>query len=121
MRKFLMAATAALAFVPVWAMARVDNADDTMSSMTSAIAAHHDTSYSYSATYVGSHEMHHGFGIVVILICLVIGVALIALHFLPGIIATRRRHRNMLAIWLVNIFLGWTLIGWVVALIWALN
>jgi hypothetical protein len=32
----------------------------------------------------------------------------------------RRRHRNLLPIILVNIFLGWTFVGWIVALIWAI-
>ncbi len=72
-------------------------------------------------TYMASHRAHMGLGIVAILVLVVVGVALIALHFLPGIIATRRHHRSALAIWLVNIFFGWTLIGWIVALVWALN
>jgi Superinfection immunity protein len=46
-------------------------------------------------------------------------VFLIGLHFLPTIIAVARRHRSRLAIFLVNFFLGWTVIGWIVALIWA--
>ena len=62
-----------------------------------------------------------GIGIVVILILVVIVLALIALHFLPGIIASRRHHPIALAIWLVNIFFGWTGIGWLITLIWALN
>ena len=48
MRNLLVAATAALAFVPALAMGRDDSAG-AMSSMSSAVAAHHDTSYSYSA------------------------------------------------------------------------
>ena len=71
--------------------------------------------------YMASHRSHMGLGIVAILVLLVLGIALVALHFLPGIIATRRHHRSALAIWLVNIFFGWTLIGWVIALVWALN
>ncbi len=42
------------------------------------------------------------------------------IYFLPTIIAIARHHRNLLAIILVNIFLGWTFIGWIVALIWAI-
>jgi hypothetical protein len=38
---------------------------------------------------------------------------------LPTIIAVVRHHRNTLAIVLVNIFLGWTGVGWLVALIWS--
>jgi hypothetical protein len=40
--------------------------------------------------------------------------------FLPTIIAMARHHRNKLAIFLVNLLLGWTGVGWLAALIWAL-
>ena len=40
-------------------------------------------------------------------------------YFLPTIVACSRNHTNALAIFILNLFLGWTLIGWVVALIWA--
>ncbi|HUK26643.1 MAG TPA: superinfection immunity protein [Terriglobales bacterium] len=43
------------------------------------------------------------------------------MYFLPSIIALARSKRDTLAIVLLNFFLGWTLIGWVVALIWALK
>lgn len=112
MRNIAWAAAAAAVLAPFSALA-----DDSTSSSTATSVA----SASYSFSYSASHSAHTGLGIVAILIFLVIGIALIALHFLPGIIASRRNHRNALAIWLVNIFLGWTLIGWVVALIWALN
>lgn len=51
------------------------------------------------------------------------GVLLLAagvgLYLLPAIVAAKRNHRNLLAIILIDLFLGWTLIGWVVALVWA--
>lgn len=40
-------------------------------------------------------------------------------YFLPSIIG--RKQRNFSSILLLNLFLGWTLIGWVVALIWAVS
>lgn len=40
-------------------------------------------------------------------------------YFLPTIGAAARRHRNGGAIMLVNVLLGWTGIGWMVALIWS--
>lgn len=40
-------------------------------------------------------------------------------YFLPTFIAYRRRHKNRTAILVLNIFLGWTLIGWIVALVWS--
>jgi hypothetical protein len=41
------------------------------------------------------------------------------IYFIPTIVACSRNHTNALAIFILNLFLGYTLIGWVVALIWA--
>jgi hypothetical protein len=43
----------------------------------------------------------------------------ISLYFLPFITASKRGHRNRGAIGIMNLFLGWTGLGWVGALIWA--
>ena len=45
----------------------------------------------------------------------------LALYFLPTIIAVLKKKRNALAIFLLNFFLGWTFIGWVVALVWSVT
>ena len=44
-----------------------------------------------------------------------------AFYFLPTIIAVLRKRHNTLAIFAVNLLFGWSLIGWVIALIWALS
>jgi hypothetical protein len=41
------------------------------------------------------------------------------IYFLPTIIALARGHLSTLAIFLLNLFLGWTLLGWIIALIWS--
>ena len=41
------------------------------------------------------------------------------MYFLPSIIAFARSKRDLLAIFLLNLFLGWSVIGWIVALVWA--
>jgi len=41
------------------------------------------------------------------------------MYFLPSIIAFARNKRDLLVIFLLNLFLGITVIGWVVALVWA--
>ncbi|HKC71518.1 MAG TPA: superinfection immunity protein [Terriglobales bacterium] len=41
------------------------------------------------------------------------------IYFLPTIVALVRHKRNVVSILLLNLFLGWTLIGWIVALVWA--
>ncbi|EPY7042218.1 superinfection immunity protein [Klebsiella pneumoniae] len=51
-------------------------------------------------------------GVILFLILLVV-------YFIPAIIASNRKHSNSGAIACLNIFLGWTFIGWVVALVWA--
>lgn len=43
----------------------------------------------------------------------------LALLFLPTLVAKSRNHPNTLAIFLVNLFFGWTFIGWVISLVWA--
>ncbi|MEV1008489.1 superinfection immunity protein [Streptomyces sp. NPDC049881] len=40
----------------------------------------------------------------------------VALYFLPTFIAFVRRVRNAGSVLVVDLFLGWTLVGWVVAL-----
>ena len=41
------------------------------------------------------------------------------LYFLPTIIAWLRDHYNRLAIFALNLLLGWTLVGWIVSLVWS--
>jgi hypothetical protein len=52
---------------------------------------------------------------VIVLLC----AGLFIIHFLPAFIAFHRKAENFIWILLINIFFGWTLIGWLVALIWA--
>lgn len=47
-------------------------------------------------------------------------VAATLVYLLPGAIAAKRNHRQFNAIFALNILLGWTFIGWVIALVWAL-
>jgi hypothetical protein len=50
-------------------------------------------------------------------------LAIIAFSFysIPSIIALIRRKRNTVAIVALNILLGWSIIGWVVSLVWSLT
>jgi hypothetical protein len=43
----------------------------------------------------------------------------LCLYFLPSSIAMLRGHHNTFAIFLLNMLLGWTVLGWVIALVWA--
>lgn len=46
-------------------------------------------------------------------------VVAIGFYFLPSIIAWNKKDSG--AIIAINLFLGWTFIGWIIALIWALT
>ena len=48
-----------------------------------------------------------------------IGIVALILLFLPTLIALLRGHDNSFAIFLTNLLLGWTGIGWIIALIWS--
>ena len=41
------------------------------------------------------------------------------LYFLPAIVAMMRGHRNTGSVTILNLFLGWTFVGWVAALVWS--
>ena len=42
-------------------------------------------------------------------------------YMLPFSIALARGTKNLAAIFLLNFFLGWSIIGWIVAVIWAVT
>lgn len=52
------------------------------------------------------------------LILLLIGLVI---YFAPSIVAMNRGHHQTMAIVALNIFTGWTFIGWVAALVWSLT
>lgn len=43
----------------------------------------------------------------------------VGMYMLPGIIACIRNKKNKLAICTLNAMLGWSIIGWIAALVWA--
>lgn len=49
------------------------------------------------------------------------GIVGVGLYFLPSLIAAARRTHNVTGIFLLNLFLGWTGILWIVALIMAIT
>jgi hypothetical protein len=51
----------------------------------------------------------------------ILAIALVLVYFVPTIIASRARKRNLTAIAALNILAGWTVIGWIIALVWALT
>jgi Superinfection immunity protein len=56
--------------------------------------------------------MHDGVGLLILTV-------LLAFYCIPMLVAMSRSHRQLLAIVVLNFLLGWTLLGWVGALVWA--
>lgn len=54
---------------------------------------------------------------------MIVFLALLALgsggYLIPTLVAYCRQHHNGLAIFLLNLLLGWTIVGWVISLVWA--
>lgn len=50
---------------------------------------------------------------------MIYGILIFVLYFLPSINAYWKKKRNKSAVLTLNFFLGWTIIGWIVALIWS--
>lgn len=46
---------------------------------------------------------------------------MILIYFIPSFVALDNKKKNKGAIFATNLFLGWTFVGWVVALVWALT
>lgn len=44
---------------------------------------------------------------------------LIGFYLGPTIIAMLNKHHNTPAIFVLNLLLGWTILGWIVALVWS--
>ena len=65
--------------------------------------------------------MDSGHGLVLGLGTLIALPFMLAVGFAPTIIALARHHHNSLAIFALNLLLGWTGIGWIAALIWSLT
>ena len=54
--------------------------------------------------------------IIALLIASIIGLII---YFIPSMVAFKRNTASKWAIFLVNFFFGWTLLVWIVTLIWA--
>lgn len=53
----------------------------------------------------------------VVFLFLVVGFV----YLVPAVVAVERRHPQAAAIAALNLLLGWTLLGWVGALVWSLT
>lgn len=57
-------------------------------------------------------------GILLVILMLLAGIWI---YFMPALIASKRKHPNSGAIFALNLLLGWSLLGWVAALVWSVS
>lgn len=48
-------------------------------------------------------------------------VCAVFIYLIPSVVAFSKGHRNAMAILMLNVLLGWTFLGWVAALVWAMT
>ncbi len=72
---------------------------------------------SASLSFIYSASSHSKI-LMIISIISIVGVGLL-FYFLPTVWACEEKHRNAVAIGVLNLFLGWTFIGWVICVVWA--
>lgn len=46
-------------------------------------------------------------------------ITVLIIYFFPTILAALRQTKRGWGVFVINLFLGWTFIGWVIALAWA--
>jgi len=54
------------------------------------------------------------------LLLAIVAVIAGAVYFAPALNASSRKHPQVAPIFAVNLLLGWTLVGWVAALVWSM-
>ena len=67
-----------------------------------------------------SHEVGPVVNGIIAFISIILLIAVAAgFYFIPTIVAAAKKSKRASAVAVLNLLLGWTLIGWVVALVWA--
>jgi hypothetical protein len=59
--------------------------------------------------------------VMIVMLMVLVSACGLLLYLLPAIIAYSRGHPDTVAITALTILLGWSFIGWVVALVWSLK
>ena len=72
--------------------------------------------YTYNPSDTNNASSNILGGSILLVVFIVLGGAM---YFTPSIVGTYRGHKSIAGIVILNLFLGWTLIGWVAALIWS--
>ena len=66
-------------------------------------------------------QVAEGAMLVSFLVLVIPALLALAIYFAPTLVAARRKHLSVWAIFIFNLCLGWTFLGWVLGLVWALT
>jgi hypothetical protein len=62
----------------------------------------------------------HDFNIAgLVAVAMLLATFITPVYLIPTFLAEMRRHRNYTAVMLLNVFGGWTVLGWIAALVWS--
>ena len=48
----------------------------------------------------------------------IILIIIIRIYFLPSIIANKKKRKDRFWVFFTNLFIGWTILGWIGCLVW---
>ncbi len=52
---------------------------------------------------------------------IILFILALMIYFLPSFIAFKRHHASRYGILIINLFFGWTFLGWVISLAWSVS
>lgn len=52
---------------------------------------------------------------------IILMLVFLGIYFFPTIVAGIRKSNSLTQVFVLNLFLGWTILGWIIALIWAVG
>lgn len=50
---------------------------------------------------------------------IILGLLIAVCYFAPALLAYKYEKKNKKAVFVLNLFTGWTFVGWVIAFVWA--
>ena len=69
--------------------------------------------------FIVDWSFRFGEAIILVLLLLLPGILSQYLYFLPYMIANAKGHHQETAIFILNLFTGWTVLAWIIALVWS--
>lgn len=70
-------------------------------------------------TFITNWSFNGKEAIAMIIMFIIPGIITQCLYFLPYLIANSKGHTQETAIFILNLFAGWTIVAWIIALVWA--